>query len=79
MTWFRLDANPDIELEFQVEGVSVVMPNALPLVVLTEESATQLCLELAYQLKLARGRRADDRALRPRPPWEPPHDVLDMS
>lgn len=50
--------------EFSVEGIVVHMPDALPLVMMSPESATQLCLELALQLKLIRQRERDDEEIR---------------
>lgn len=58
--WFRINADPDIELGFGVDGIELEMPNALPLVCLTEESATALWLELAVQLKAVRDQRTGE-------------------
>jgi hypothetical protein len=55
---FRIEENAAIGLaEFDVAGIKLEMPSALPLVIMTEESATELCLELALQLKMIRGGR----------------------
>jgi hypothetical protein len=50
---FRIEGH-----DFEVEGPTLEMPNALPVVVLTEEAATQLCLELGLQVKMVRDIRS---------------------
>jgi hypothetical protein len=45
------------KVEFEIPGVWVEMPNALPVVVMSYPAGRELCLELALQMKILRDSR----------------------